>query len=1365
MDQKAAHQRLIESFWPISLRLALASGQTFGFSRSADSVLLWLDIVGSTRIASQLIKSGRAGIEQLSKLLNQHFDSLLKMIVAHGGRPIMFAGDGLLSGWTCSDCEPREAALRAAQCAEEALAAPIPVGSDPSVRLHAVLAFGSCQTVEIEATDRIVFVTVGTALRDLQRASRNRAAGRLILSPGVEKIIAEDGEILDAPEGGRILNALCHHIKPAPLSVPPLSESMLPCLARHLPHEITISSESDQMAWAAELRRVAAVFVALPGIDCAKPDVIERLEKVVHLLMPLLRRYDGVFHEMCVDDKSANLIVLFGAPPASHANDSALAVRMAIDLRDTLGREGYRSSIGIATANALCGLIGNDIFRRHMVFGDAINLASRLKELGEGEIQCDQTTAHGARGEVGFVPLGYEQIEGIPGPSQVFSPRRQDKPEPSIPMHGRQSELSKLMSAVQASLASKTRHALLIEGETGIGKSRLLAEFLKSLTARAVRVLTANADRIGSHTPFHCWKQVFAQLLDVGGLSEPDAKTKILDRLGNKSALLTAVLTIKFPDPERLLSLPKKQVTSLRADLLLSLLQAAAREKTLCIVIDDAHWLDDASWDFACKAAAEVQGLCMIVATQPLGDDLHRENFIGAGAKPLLLQTLDDSERDGLIRARLGVENVAKEVSSLIADRAQGHPYFCIELTRSLLEDGTIEVGNGRCWLAAHVRPANLRLPDTVQGAVTRRIDRLEEGPKIALKVASIAGLRFPISLLRDVYPIAQERSHLEDYLSLHQRLGFFSPEKIDEQDGYAFRHGIIRDVAYELVPLEQRAQLHLRIAGWYESIHAEDLPRHYSLLAHHLEMGGKPLRAAQYLMNEAGRLFGLGLAGQSVPVGLQAAGLLGVVLPTDLESIGRQLGEEQARIDDLLGDRNPQDLLCLTVSPAQEIDAVLEMLVTIGPLAFQSRQVELYALVITTALRIQLEHALEHGNGPKAAEVYSMYSVIVGGFSYSRLKKAAWSQLALDLLEAHRDERFGRVAFVHTWFHNHWVGPIDASIRLSREAAASAISKDVMFGCFNLAACIIYLAAAGRPLADVIQQARHHLAEIGDRVVNAAFHVKLELQSAKALASLTDGPLSLSDEEFDEEKDIGWICDTELENQIGYYLVTRAKLHTHFGDWQGAQKWIEKVQEPRSESGKESTAAKESTILRSIKGQIAEVELIQFSGLAALAEAAFGVNTHSGNLPKGRSCVAKLASWEDQAPAASMFGHKRALLEGVLEFCGGSTQKACSTLAQAGRAAASKGFLNDSVLAFEFLARCCRKSGRHEEAVSALNEAIQMCDRWGANAKLSFLKKEFADVDPLLVRPSNSCFPATQHERAYQGRAQEAVSKGSKPF
>ncbi|MEO8795779.1 MAG: hypothetical protein ABI390_09950, partial [Daejeonella sp.] len=380
-------------------------------------------------------------------------------------------------------------------------------------------------------------------------------------------------------------------------------------------------------------------------------------------------------------------------------------------------------------------------------------------------------------------------------------------------------------------------------------------------------------------------------------------------------------------------------------------------------------------------------------------------------------------------------------------------------------------------------------------------------------------------------------------------------------------------------------------------------------------------------------------------------------------------------------------------------------LLLEIGPFAFQSQQIELFALISVTGLRM----TLENGSGKAVADVYSLYSIIYNGMTGDHAGAYRWSELALKADLKNNNTYFPRVAFVHTWFHNHWVNPFYSSLTLALKAADSGFaSGDILFACFNLSGYVVYLTACGKPLQEVMDFARLHLSLNNKRVMNAAFHLILELQFAKALAGITNEYLSLTDEEYIEEKDISSICSTELSNQVGYCLVARVKLHTHFGKWSDALYWADQVK----------------PLLKAFEGQIAEIDLVQYSAIAALTGVLKGNYKDQRLIGIATESLNKMQSWAEICP--QNFKHKALILEAFLEGTQGDLDRAEEIFFQAANLAEAGEFLNDAAQLQE--CRLILQQSKNKK-LTALEPTLMAYEKWGAYGKVAYLQKNYSKV------------------------------------
>jgi predicted ATPase/class 3 adenylate cyclase len=1305
-DTSLLEARLIESFAPPPLRL-LGNEPSLSSDRMG---LLWLDVVGFTRITSHFLARGPAGIEDLANLLEQHFNGLIDTIVAHGGEPLMFAGDGLLAGWPCSGSSPSEALLRAAACGQHILAVPrARAPSGEAIELHAVLAFGHCHTTEIGTKSLRLHVTVGDGLADLQAASTVRAKCQLLVSNAARLALGEAASLRSVGRDARVLSSLRRAPEPTPLIIPPLTSEARERLASHVPLPVASRLDRRLLDWTAELRRVSVVFVALPRLDHASPDVLTRLEAAVAAIEPKVLEQDGFVQQLRVDERGANLVVVFGVPPVAHPDDPVRAVRCAVDARDALRAIGQQSSIGVATGTAFCGLIGNDVFRAWTTYGEAVNLASRLKGLQQGTIQCDEGTVRAAQDVISFVPIGNSQVRGMDLNVPVWTPRRQDRAELDELMQGRERELSLILNVLEDSAQSRKSHFVVVEAESGMGKSRLLAELHHRVATERTAVLSGNADRIEVRVPYRGWRGVLVQLLSLDPKQpETQRRAAALSALGPQlapqAALLNPVLQLDFPESADLQAMGAQQRMEARLDLLVSLLRRAASGGSLLVTIDDAQWLDEESWALAAKAVREVPGLCLVIAMQPIEDDRRLERLFGDETLRLKLDGLSDEDQDRLALTRLGAERIAPDLAGLLRARARGHPFFCLELARALHDEGLIEVVDGTCRIAQHLAKDHLPLPDSIHAAVARRIDRLDLESQVTLKVASAAGLRFPTALVAAVHPTARsEQAIVGRHLSMHHRAGMLQPDHVDELEGYCFSHGIMRDVAYELMLYGQRRQLHRSIADWYEQNSGLDMSRVFALLAHHLEAAGEPARAVHYLGLEAERVFGLGFVRQSLSIGLHGASLLGSEVPGDSAGLQRAIGQEMEQIDQMMGDRLPADLAGLPQLEDEHVASLVPLLLSIAPYAYQSQQPELFALLGARCLRL----TLAHGQAGFTPDVYAMYSVVYAATTGDHRTAAAWSDLSLQLQPKKKGASFARCTFINVWFHNHWVGTLEDGIARAQAGAEAGLSSgEIVYGCFNLTAVVVLLAAAGRSLGEIVSTGVAHLERNGGRVRNSAFTLVLEVQSARALAGETHAFDLLSDATIDEDAEFAIMLEWRFSNQVACYYTAKLRLAALGGDWRAALSWAERAR----------------ALLPFFAGQPSEVLLVHYQGAAALALAAFGEAQDAQALrAEGWDCADQMRNWETLNEA--WLSPKADILEGLLEAGAGNHAAAERLLRSAAGHAQATGHLEDRAFALECLARIQRAAA---EVSTALPEALEAYRTWGAERKRTLLAKEF---------------------------------------
>lgn len=1307
--------QLAASFIPQLLRRQFAHNpaRPFGAEGIGDhAALLWVDICQFSPMANRLMQDRVRGVEQLSHILQNHYEPLLTTIAKFGGEPISFAGDSILAAWPCSAHDLKQATKQAAACAQAVLAAKAIIDDRGNpVSLHLIVAGGTCQLFELGGINgQWTYALLGEALSDLRLAARNRAPGDVLLSKKACSILTGSIESIAVDHECTILLSAIQPVERADSNYPTLSPESFEGLIAYIPPSIAFRLDNERLKWIAEIRPVTTVFVQLLNFAPETIDAAERLQQTVAIALSIVVRHDGLLNQVWVDEKAANLLICFGPPPAEHADNPVRGLQTAIDLQTALHDNGFRNSIGVATGRSFCGLVGTDQLRQYTVIGDVVNLASRLAGLSNDCVYCDDITKKSARNTFVFNEPKYVTVKGKNEPITVWEPKNAVaslKNQLLLPMVGRVNELALLLNAL-AIVRAGHRAAFIVEGTSGLGKSRLLAEFRKQAPASQQRILSSAGNQVERGVLYQVWRSIFLALLGFDALADTKLKQAVvLKTIGTQQAdracLLNVLFPLDFPDSEIIRALSNQQRSTATHEFLLQLVLQAASTQPIVILIDNAHWMDAASWALAADIATQVPGCLLICMVEQLDGVPEAHRLLDAGASRHRLNAFSDLEINELIRTKLGVAHVPNEITGVVRGLAKGNALFCLELTQSLLDDATVVVQDGICTLTPGVSTEQLQLPETVQGVVRRRIDSLSPGPELALKVASVAGQRFAIPLIQHIYPIQRERQQVPTYLREDRLMGLIEEDTVDSTDGYTFNNAVTRDVAYDMMLFEQRQRLHVDTALWLEQTFHKTLTPYYARLAHHWEGAGDAEKAADYLEKEAIRSFSAGYARQSVDFGLRALALLNVKLERTPAEIGPRIGEDMGVISTLLGGRSAADLVYHKPLTDSHLERVLALMPRIAPFAYNSQQVDLYAHITIRSLRI----TLENGNGHSAPDVYSLYSVILGALTGDRVTASTWSQLALDLSQPAGGAMYCRAVFVHNWFHNHWINPLATSLPLSLLAAKAGLaSGEILFACFNLSAYVVHLAAIGRPLTEVTAAARSHGTLNGDRVHNARFHLIQELQFAKALAGQTTDLLSLSDNEYDETNDLSYVCDTEFGNQIGYYFITKLKLHVHTGDWQGALAWADRV----------------TPVLSSVAGQTGEIDLVQFQGLAALLGVlATGEGQNSPLWPIVEQSVRQLRRWAAHCPAN--FLHKVLLLEAVREGIIGQSADVDSLFQEAVDQARRVDFGNDLALTFEYWLCSQHQTNR---PLLALQPALDAYRQWGAEGKVTYLTNKY---------------------------------------
>jgi class 3 adenylate cyclase/tetratricopeptide (TPR) repeat protein len=873
----------------IDRRLALARGEDLPYHNQG--AVLFADISGFTPLTAALLKELglKRGPEELTRQLNLVYDALITEVDRFGGSVIGFAGDAITC-WFEADH-----GLRAVTCGlamQQAMAqftsVVTPAGTSVSLGMKAAIAVGPVRRFIVgDPQTQLMDLLAGATLARMAEAEHHAERGEVVVAP---EVVSHLGHLLkitevriDADTGQQfaVISGLIQPVLPRPWSAEvSLTEAqvkpwVLPPIYERL--------KSGQGKYLAEIRPVVALFMRFGGIDYDSDEQAgQKLDAYIQWVQGVLTRYGGFLLSITIGDKGSYLYATFGAL-LSHENDPARAVASALEFQSPPQELAFIGpvQIGITQGRVRVGTFGGTTRHTYGVMGDEVNMAARLMQKAQpGQILISHRIAEAVAQEYRLEYLGPLKVKGKEEPipvSAVLGRGRQVARKPvklfATPLVGREAELAQLEPLLAGSV-SGTGQILRIEGPAGIGKSHLVAEFGERALQRFWRVVTGTCQSTSQDIPYHPWRQIFRSLfILMGDADESEAAqhiaqvAAIVEELNPawlpRLPLLADLLRLPIPDNTITAAFDPRLRQEALFTLVIDLLQSWAKTQPLLLLIEDSHWLDEASRELTLAVGraltlTNTELLLVVVHRPPL--DPQQPVLPGLNSLPnyqtLLLDELSSTGMTALVANRLSGQP-APLLLNLIQLQARGNPFFVEELINTLREANGIIRREDGCWTLSEsmihnlrqanclisdergelilnpdvpLAAANLGLPDSIHGLVLARLDRLLEAHKLTLKVASVIGRIFQFQLLSRSHPVETDPEALLQQIEVIEAREFTRLETPLPDLTHIFKHNVTCDVAYETLLEAQQRQLHQAVAEALETL----LPEAVELLAYH---------------------------------------------------------------------------------------------------------------------------------------------------------------------------------------------------------------------------------------------------------------------------------------------------------------------------------------------------------------------------------------------------------------------------------------------------------------------------------------------------------------------------------------------------
>ena len=866
---------IVSSYIPIDRRFALTYG--VALPEKTQGAVLFADISGFTSLTETLAQElgPQRGAEEITHQLNNVFGALTAVVHRFGGSIINFSGDAITC-WFDEEMKGEKTAVspahRATDCAITMQASMLNFAniitlaqSTINLRIKIAVTAGSAHRFLVGAAHvQTIEVLAGSLLDRMAIAEKEINPGEIIVGSEVvqtigDSLVIQEWRTTGNSERFAIVTDLKQPTAPAFWGDAPIVP--VETAQNWLLQPVFQQIQQGEEGFLAELRPAVSLFLKFSGLHYDHdPRAGRKLDDFIRWTQTVLARYEGHLLQLTMGDKGSYLYAVFGAPIA-HEDDPARAVAAAFTLRQLPAELQFIQDlqIGISRGQMHAGAYGGLQRRTYGVLGKEVNVAARLMNQAQiGQILVTEQVAQAAAATFTFTEMGEFSLKGMERPLPLYTVTgKQDektadtlKGRHLMPMVGRETHLNILTEQLQALRLGDPCRCAIIEAEAGMGKSRLIVDLLDMAEAISIKTLIGASDAVERTTAYHTWRAIFSQLCQLHTTLNDNSPKQVwqayiqdwLQQAAPDSLslapLLNAILPVDFSENEWTSQMTGEVRATNTQALCVHLLSQATYTEPLLLVLEDAYWMDSASWALARLVYRDVPSLLLVLATRPMLEELPPEyTFIrnGRHTQFLPLENLPAPAIEALVRNRLGATALPEQVTSLIHQKAGGHPFFSEELACSLYDHGLLEITDGVGQLATGV--TNLQamdFPDTIQGVITSRIDRLEPRQQLVLKVASVIGRIFAYHVLRDVHPARQESKELLAHLHLLEQSDLTLQEMPEPNLAYIFKHVITQEVSYSLLLFAQRRQLHRAVAEWYEAQHQDDLAVYYPLLAHH---------------------------------------------------------------------------------------------------------------------------------------------------------------------------------------------------------------------------------------------------------------------------------------------------------------------------------------------------------------------------------------------------------------------------------------------------------------------------------------------------------------------------------------------------
>lgn len=832
-----------------------ASGE---YSGSLPAASIFVDVSGFSTLTEALARQGDRGAEVLAEVMGALFEPLVDAVYAQGGFVVGYAGDsftaifGEQEGWG----RAVERALAASVRMQEHLGAhPLIQTKFDSfpIAIKVGLDYGEADWLIIKdtAAGRATYCVRGSSVDGAVSAEGLAGEREIILGASAVDLLRDLVQTVPVSDGCKLVEVKTQLPPPRPFVLPDIDPGLM---ADFYPRNLI------EQEFRGEFRPVVNVFIDIPVDPTDATFITPFMENV----FALQQRYGGFFLRPDMGDKGFNILMVWGAP-TSHENDIDRALNFVLDLHKFTHLD-FRA--GITYKLAYAGFIGARPREDYTAYGWGVNLASRMMEAaGSGEFWLDEEIRKRASRRFAMEDLGAIEFKGFM--TKINACRLQHRKRLADlafrgDLVGREAELDRLTRFLEPIRQGEFAGLLVVRGETGIGKSRLVHSLQDRMIGTSQTewvVCQANEILREPFEPFRDWLMkrfgITDEQSDQERMKAFETGLMTLVDFTNESGLSaelmrTASVLAALVNIEQAGSLYEQLDAKGRHDntliALSAVLRAMAAGGPLVILIEDLQWLDEESRAFMTYFVRVLQsepekkyGVAILVTARPEAEWPDIEEVLLV--EQLILEPLSPANLAAQVGSLLG-SKPTPELIQLLERRSEGNPFFAEQILLYLAENDLLLKGSDGSLMPRET--SHDSIPSDVQAVLIARLDRLSTAIREVIQTASVLGREFETRLLASMLWGDDELP--QKIVAAEEADIWFALNEVE----YIFRHALVREAAYGMQLLTRQHALHSLALDAMESLYADDLDSHLGELAYHAERASLGLKAYGYLVQAA---------------------------------------------------------------------------------------------------------------------------------------------------------------------------------------------------------------------------------------------------------------------------------------------------------------------------------------------------------------------------------------------------------------------------------------------------------------------------------------------------------------------------------